>query len=42
MSGFLSQIGALAGLALVLSISIFMLRRSAAPAGLESSARPPK
>jgi uncharacterized membrane protein (DUF373 family) len=42
MTGFLVQIGALAGLALVLSISIFMLRRSAAPAGLESSARPPK
>jgi uncharacterized membrane protein (DUF373 family) len=42
MTGFLVQIGALAGLALVLSISIFMLRRSAATAGLESSARPPK
>ncbi len=42
MTGFLVQIGALAGLALVLSISIFMLRRSAASAGLESSARPPK
>jgi uncharacterized membrane protein (DUF373 family) len=41
MTGFLVQIGALAGLALVLSISIFMLRRSAASAGLESSARPP-
>jgi uncharacterized membrane protein (DUF373 family) len=40
-TGFLVQIGALAGLALVLSISIFMLRRSAASAGLESSARPP-
>ena len=42
VTGFLVQIGALAGLALVLSISIFMLRRSAASAGLESSARPPK
>jgi uncharacterized membrane protein (DUF373 family) len=42
VTGFLVEIGALAGLALVLSISIFMLRRSAAPAGLESSARPPK
>ena len=41
VTGFLVQIGAVAGLALVLSISIFMLRRSAAPAGLESSARPP-
>jgi uncharacterized membrane protein (DUF373 family) len=30
MSGFLMQIGALAGLALVLSISIHLLRRSAA------------
>src|SRR5919112_1017995 len=36
MSGFLMQIGALAGLALVLSVSIFMLRRSAASPGLES------
>ena len=42
MNGFLVQIGALAGLALVLSISIFMLRRNAAQAGLESSALPPK
>jgi len=42
VTGFLVQIGALAGLALVLSISIFMLRRSAASAGLESSAGPPK
>src|SRR5687768_9297842 len=42
VTGFLVEIGALAGLALVLSISIFMLRRSAASAGLESSARPPK
>ncbi len=42
VTGFLVEIGALAGLALVLSISIFMLRRSAAPAGLESGARPPK
>ena len=41
VTGFLVQIGALAGLALVLSISIFMLRRSVALAGLESSARPP-
>src|SRR5262245_23572027 len=30
MTGFLVQIGALAGLALVLSVSIFLLRRSAA------------
>jgi uncharacterized membrane protein (DUF373 family) len=36
MSGFLVQIGALAGLALVLSVSIHLLRRSAA-AGLSSS-----
>jgi uncharacterized membrane protein (DUF373 family) len=36
MSGFLVQIGALAGLALVLSLSIHLLRRSAA-AGLPSS-----
>jgi uncharacterized membrane protein (DUF373 family) len=42
VTGFLVQMGALAGLALVLSISIFMLRRSAASAGLESSARLPK
>ena len=42
VTGFLVEIGALAGLALVLSISIFMLRRSAPSAGLESSARPPK
>jgi uncharacterized membrane protein (DUF373 family) len=42
VTGFLVQIGALAGLALVLSISIFMLRRSAASAGLESSARSPR
>jgi uncharacterized membrane protein (DUF373 family) len=41
VTGFLVEIGALAGLALVLSISIFMLRRSAASAGVESSARPP-
>ena len=41
VTGFLVEIGALAGLALVLSISIFLLRRSAASAGLESSARPP-
>jgi uncharacterized membrane protein (DUF373 family) len=36
MSGFLVQIGALAGLALVLSVSIHLLRRSAA-AGRPSS-----
>ena len=30
MSGFLMQVGALAGLALVLSVSIYLLRRSAA------------
>ena len=40
VTGFLAQIGALAGLALVLSISIFMLRRSAASAAVESSAQP--
>ena len=33
MSGFLVQIGALAGLALVLSVSIHLLRRSAATGG---------
>ena len=42
MTDFLIQIGALAGLALVLTISIFMLRRSAAPANLDASARPPE
>ena len=42
MTDFLIQIGALAGLALVLTISIFMLRRSAPPAGLEGSAGPPE
>jgi uncharacterized membrane protein (DUF373 family) len=42
VTGFLVQIGALAGLALVLSASIYMLRRSAAFAGLDSGARSPK
>ena len=42
VTGFLAQIGALAGLALVLTISIFVLRRSAAPPGLEANARPPE
>ena len=42
VTGFLAQIGALAGLALVLSISIFMLRRSSAQPGLDSSGGPPK
>ena len=42
MTDFLIQIGALAGLALVLSISIFMLRRSSAQPGLDSSGGPPK
>ena len=42
MTGFLAQIGALAGLALVLAISIFLLRRSASPAAPESRTRPPE